>query len=130
MNRTFIAFLFAVGCGGILLVFLIVASKPKREIHYQREWCFANGGEIEVALPDRTRVDYCLTDEYAIEFDFARKWAEAPFQALHYARMTGKKPGVVIICRNSKGRNKLDRLRRNLEFYEIEVRVWGIGCED
>ncbi len=53
-------------------------------------------GEIEVTLPDRSRVD-CLTDTHAIEYDFTNKGLEAIGQALHYARMTGKKAGIVLI---------------------------------
>ena len=45
---------------------------------------------------DKTRVD-CLTKDYAIEFDFAKKWAESAGQALYYGKMTGKKPAVVLI---------------------------------
>ena len=44
---------------------------------------------------DFTRVD-CLTDKYAVEFDFANKWAESIGQALHYQLMTGKKAKVVL----------------------------------
>lgn len=46
-------------------------KRPERE--YVAQHCT---GIMEFVLPDRTRVD-CLTDEYAIEFDFAPKWAEA-----------------------------------------------------
>jgi len=53
-------------------------------------------GEIEVQLPDRTRID-CLTDEYAIEYDFTSKWAEAIGQSLHYSLMTGKQAGIILI---------------------------------
>jgi hypothetical protein len=34
-----------------------------------------------------------------VEFDWAEKWAEAVGQSLHYARMTGKRPGIVLILR-------------------------------
>lgn len=47
-------------------------------------------------LQDRTRVD-CLTDEYAIEYDFSNKWAEAIGQALHYGVMTDSRPAIVLI---------------------------------
>jgi len=41
------------------------------------------GGVIEYVLQDKTRVD-CLTEEHAIEFDFANHWAESIDQALYY----------------------------------------------
>lgn len=37
---------------------------------------------MEYVLPDRTRVD-CLTDEYAIEIEFAENWAESIGQAMY-----------------------------------------------
>lgn len=51
-------------------------SVKKNEKYYQTEMCQELGGEMEYLLFDKTRVD-CLTDEYAIEVDFAKKWAEA-----------------------------------------------------
>ena len=68
--------------------------RPLKESYYQNEWC---KGQIEVRLPDRTRVD-CLTDEYAIEIDFAINWKQGIGQSLHYALVTGKKPGIALIC--------------------------------
>ena len=61
-------------------------------------------------LSDGTRVD-CLTEEYAIEFDFADKWAEAIGQSLHYALMTGKKPGIVIIIEKESDKKHLKKVK-------------------
>jgi hypothetical protein len=66
------------------------------ERHYQEKWCNEHGGVMEFRLDDGTRVD-CLTDELAVEFDFAKKWAEAIGQARYYAAMTGKRGAVVLI---------------------------------
>lgn len=52
--------------------------------------------KIEVRLWDKTRVDM-LNSEYAIEVDFARKWAEAIGQSLYYGIVTGKKPAIVLL---------------------------------
>jgi len=67
-----------------------------KESEYQRLWCDNAGGRAEYVLPDRTRVD-CLTKEFAVEVDFAGKWAEAIGQALYYASVTGKRPAVLLI---------------------------------
>lgn len=72
------------------------ASAKHNEKYYQTILCNELGGKMEVVLEDRTRVD-CLTDEYAIEVDFAKKWAESIGQSLYYAEMTGKKPAVGLI---------------------------------
>lgn len=71
------------------------------ESSYQHAWCSAHNGIEEYQNQDFTRVD-CLTDMYAVEFDFANKWAESIGQALHYQYMTGKKAKVVLILENPK----------------------------
>lgn len=71
------------------------------EKYYQNEWCSRWKGLAEVKLPDKTRVD-CITANYAVEFDFAHKWAEAIGQSLHYGKMTGKKPAIILILENEK----------------------------
>jgi len=72
---------------------LSVSVQAQPEAQYVQDTC---EGVIEYRLLDRTRVD-CLTDSHAIEYDFSRKWAEAIGQSLHYARMTGKRAGIVLI---------------------------------
>ena len=66
------------------------------ELAYQEVWCKAHQGVTEYKNRDYTRVD-CLTKDNAVEFDFAKKWAESVGQALHYQLMTGKRGKVVLI---------------------------------
>lgn len=68
------------------------------ESSYQHAYCSAVNGVEEYELPDKTRVD-CLTNEYAIEFDFCvpGKIYESVGQALYYGLMTNRKPKVVLI---------------------------------
>jgi hypothetical protein len=81
--------------------------------------CQDLGGKIEFVLPDRTRVD-CLTDEYAIEVDWAKKWAEGVGQSLFYAQMTKKKPAIGLIVGEKDGRY-LKRLRSISEKLGIKI---------
>ncbi|MBR2430015.1 hypothetical protein IKB17_00945 [bacterium] len=76
------------------------------ESSYQHAYCSAVGGIEEYINSDKTRVD-CLTDEYAIEFDFANKWHESIGQALHYGIMTSKKPKVILILDGKKVKEQL-----------------------
>lgn len=86
--------------------------KPnQKEAYYVEQWCKPDFGKREVVLWDLTRVD-CLTKDYAIEFDFAKKWAESVGQALYYAKMTGKKPAVVIILRQISDIKYVKRIER------------------
>lgn len=71
------------------------------ESSYQHAWCAKYKGIEEYENKDFTRVD-CLTEKYAVEFDFANKWAESIGQALHYQYMTGKKAKVVLILEDPK----------------------------
>ena len=89
-----------------------------KEKEYQECWCNKAGRVTEYVLPDKTRVD-CLTDEYAIEFDFAEKWAEAIGQALHYSLMTGKSAGIVLI--GSQGDAGYKRAKDVIDFYELPI---------
>ena len=88
----------------LTLLFFSLPVQAKRmynEAYYQELWCSEQKGQMEYVLPDFTRVD-CLTEDHAIEFDFANKWAESIGQALHYGMMTGKKPGIVLIIEKPK----------------------------
>jgi len=77
----------------LLLLFISTSAHAESERFYQEKYC---PGELEVVLPDKSRID-CETSEYAIEFDFAKKWAEAIGQSLHYARLANKKAGTTLI---------------------------------
>ena len=80
-------------------------------------------GKIEYRLPDKTRVD-CLTDEYAIEFDWAKKWAESVGQSLYYAKMTGKKPAVAIIMKSIEDERFIKRIEtidKNIKIFKIKA---------
>ncbi|MFQ5466158.1 MAG: hypothetical protein ACE5EI_09545 [Thermodesulfobacteriota bacterium] len=84
------------------------ARTPERV--YQNHWCARASGVTEFTLPDRTRVD-CLTREFAVEVDFAHKWAEAVGQALYYSIRTEKRPGIVLIMEGDRDERFLERLR-------------------
>ncbi|KAB0665625.1 hypothetical protein F6V25_07845 [Oryzomonas japonica] len=74
-------------------------------------------------MPDGTRAD-CVTDDYAVEIDFAPKWAEALGQALHYADQTGKRPGILLIIEREKDWRYYWRLKRTAD--KQGVRLWYI----
>ena len=101
--------------------------RPLREQDYQRFWCDRHKGIMEYRLDDRTRVD-CLTAEYAVEVEYAHKWAEAIGQSLFYSRMTGRKPGIVLIMRERGDERFLRRLRKVTG--EQGIKVWTIKPHD
>ena len=119
----------------LLITFLAGCAGPQHVSHvhhhpekyYQDRWCKKHHGITEHVLEDRTRVD-CLTDKHAIEFDFAPKWAESIGQALYYAEMTGKRPGVVLIMENQGDERFKVRLQRVSDRYGLTV--WTIGPDE
>ncbi len=103
-----------------VLLFLLIsfnahAAHKMLEREYQKILCPYNA---EVRLSDGTRVD-CLTDMYAIEFDFAPKWAEALGQSLHYARMTGRQPAIFLIIERAGDMRYVNRLRPLCKKYGV-----------
>ena len=103
----------------LAMLFMATQAQAKLEKDYQKETC---NGVIEYRLDDGCRVD-CLTDEYAIEYDFANKWAEAVGQALYYAEKTGKKPAIVLILKNEKQKKHLPKAEVLCKKYGIELGV-------
>ncbi|MBI5634881.1 MAG: hypothetical protein HZA15_15545 [Nitrospirae bacterium] len=97
-----------------------LAAHKHLEKEYQAVWCEQHHGTTEYLLPDDTRVD-CLTNEYAIEFDFAGKWAESIGQALYYSLRTDRTPGVVLILERQSDRRFLKRIEAVADVYGIKV---------
>lgn len=111
----------------LLLPSVAFAAHVHKEREYQDAWCTKAGGVTEYRLDDGARVD-CVTGEYAIEFDFAPKWAESVGQALYYAEATGLQPGVVLIIERPGDDRELDRLKRLAARYGITT--WTMSPAD
>lgn len=93
------------------------------ESYYVNQWCSPEFGRKEAVLWDMTRVD-CLTKDYAIEFDFAKKWAESVGQSLYYAKMTNKSPAVVIILTkwsDMKYVKRIERLNNDIKIFLVKA---------
>ena len=108
---------------GIVLGFLSLNVDAKTEKEYQEPWCKSVGGEIEYVLPDKTRID-CLTDDYAIEFDFAKKWAESLGQAMHYSLMTNRTGGIVLIMKSDNDLKYWKRIQRVIYEMRLPINTW------
>ncbi|MGB0849099.1 MAG: hypothetical protein ACPGSM_20365 [Thiolinea sp.] len=115
----------------LLLVLALLPSvdaktkpKKKNERFYQEVWC-TDRGISEFILPDRTRVD-CLTETHAIEFDWAKKWAEGIGQSLYYSLQTGKRAGVVLILKRRKHYKYWIRLNSTIDQFGLPIDTWLI----
>lgn len=108
-----------------LLSTVVFAKTPKTHYYfekdYQKVWCNKNYGQTEVILYDKARVD-CVTKTHAIEFDFAKKWSESIGQALYYAKILNKTPGIVLIIENkTKEQIYVNRLKKAVENQGINL---------
>ena len=95
----------------------------QNESYYVNQWCTSDFGRKEAVLWDMTRVD-CLAKDYAIEFDFAKKWAESIGQSLYYSKLTGKKPAVVLILTSLydyKYVKRVERLDNGIKIFLIKA---------
>lgn len=115
-----------------LLVFLIYisitttahAGHLHKEAEYRDAWC--TKGRTEVTLHDGSRVD-CLTENFAIEFDFAPKAMEALGQSIHYSRITGTDPAIVLIIESENDWRFYKRIRRTAK--NRNVKLWYMTLE-
>ena len=100
---------------------LLEAKHLYKEKVYQKHFCQQLGGIIEYRLKDKTRVD-CLLEDYAIEVDFASKWAESIGQSLYYASETSRKAAVLLIMEDEeKDLKYLHRLKSVSHTHGIDI---------
>lgn len=124
----------------LLYVFLVLilpwyfCAKPvsagkhfEHEATYSKAWCDSQFGFNEVKLFDNSRVD-CLLDVYAIETDFADKaWKEGIGQALWYALVTRRNPGVLVIVETADDCRYVKRVHAIARWTHPTIHVWETG---
>ena len=98
-------------------------GKNLHEADYVKAYC---KGEIEHVLKDNTRID-CLTETYACEFDWAKKWYEGVGQALWYSYNTGKKPCLVLILKTQKDEIYYNRAKLLCDKHDIHLEAIRAG---
>ena len=103
----------------LLFITICLNASHLKEKDYVSKYC---DGTKEVILDDYTRVD-CLAEEYAFEFDFARKWHEAIGQSLYYAMKTNKEAGIYLIVNTLEDNKYVYRARQVCEKYNIKLVV-------
>ena len=116
-----------------IIFILLILSLPAQAKHlhlerkYQAEWCGKYNGVMEYKLNDKTRVD-CLTKNFAVEFDFAPKWAEAIGQSLYYGLMTNHKPAVVLIIEKPEDFKYYERIKTVAD--SLHFTLWYIKAPE
>ena len=100
----------------LVFCFNAKASRIKHEKYYQERHCNSLNGSVEYSIPKQRRVD-CLTEKYAIEYDFANKIYECLSQARYYGKITGKIPVCALIIE--------DKIR-DKRFLDIAINQDGV----
>jgi hypothetical protein len=107
----------------------LLCFSSHKEKCYQKFFAQKIKGITEVLMPDNTRCDI-LTEEYAIEVDFAHKWAEAIGQSLHYAKMMNRQAAIVIVLRKKNDHLHMKKLMRVISSYKLPIKVFPFQLED
>lgn len=80
-----------------LLLLTVIPTPSDSELVWSK-WLAENlGGTQGYHAPDGSFVDI-LTDTHAVEIDFVSKWEEARNQAKAYARITNRRPAVILLA--------------------------------
>jgi len=103
----------------IVLLFIFAISQfvqaaqdhQNPEKYYQNVIAKQLGGQTEFLLDDNTRIDI-LTDDEAIEVEFAHKWYESIGQSAYYAFKTGKNPVIWLIRESNEDDKYIERCRK------------------
>ncbi len=115
-----------VGWLWLLVMLLLGLVAGAREREYQVAFARRHRGQVEYVLSDGTRVDI-LTATHAIEVDFAKKWAEAVGQALHYAAMTKRRAGILLILQKPSDQRYVKRVEALIRHLKLKVKVWTVA---
>lgn len=108
----------------LCLAIQVPVAFSRDESSYVRQWCADRNGTVEYRLQDGTRVD-CLNATYAVEFDFASKWAQSIGQSMHYSAVSGRRAGIVLIVGPDDSRF-VGRLKNAVKRKCYYVDVWTV----
>ena len=113
----------------LALALPIICFSSHKEKCYQIFFAQQVNGSTEVLMPDSTRCDI-LTEDLAIEVDFAYKWAEAIGQSLHYAKMMNRQAAIVIIFNKKNDHQHMTKLLRVINYYKLPIKVFFFKTSD
>ena len=113
-----------------IIVFLPTLKAQSNLEHYRYEYEYQAvihqqvGGQREYRVQNGI-VDI-LTDDYAIEVEFASKWKESIGQALWYGMQTNRLPAIVLIKKEKSDDTRIRYLASTLDYMGLgdKVRLW------
>ena len=112
----------------VAVIFLSVVILSKNTS--AAEWSMGNyashlcQGQVAFDIGEVKKVD-CVTATHAIAYVLSDDWATGLGRALHWAAVTGKRPGIVVIIDPEGQSRDLAKLKSALHSIPgIEVTVW------
>ncbi|WP_116108799.1 hypothetical protein [Lewinella sp. IMCC34191] len=106
------------------LIWLPALLTGQSEADYVRALAAELDGQMEVNVTSG-RVDI-VTEDYAIEVDWANKWKESIGQSLWYGLQTNRRAGIILILRSDADYKYFVQLNSALAHGELEgkIRTW------
>jgi len=101
---------------------LEVEEVKKNELYWCKVLAPKYNAEMEVRQWDGVRVDL-LNDEYAIEVDWEKKYAEGFGQAMLYGILTDRKPAVLLLCEKGGNPRYIYRAQTIAAAYGIKLYI-------
>ena len=100
-----------------LILILLISTANAGEVAIANEWCANIGGVFDRKLTRQSDGTYpdCITEAVAYEVGYVGHWEDIG-QAYHYARMTGKEPGVALIVETDADIEIVLRLSEDLRY--------------
>lgn len=112
----------------LLLLFVLLlfgaSTCPNREIHFKKVFSESINGKLNVPLDYKNTVDIA-TDTFAIDVEFAPKWATSIGHSLYAATKLNKKAAILLITYKDYDTNYVNILMPIANKYDITV--WTIS---
>lgn len=106
----------------LLLAIMTNLTAQSYEWNYRDSIQVILGGTVEYPV-ESGRVDI-LTDEYAIEVEFANKWKDAIGQSLWYGLQTNRQPAIVLVNKRKADYKYVIQLGSALSYAKLDIKVW------
>jgi hypothetical protein len=112
----------------LLLLFVLLlfgaSTCPNREIHFKKVFSESINGKLNVPLDYKNTVDIA-TDTFAIDVEFAPKWATSIGHSLYAATKLNKKAAILLITYKDYDTNYVNILMPIANKYDITI--WTIS---
>jgi hypothetical protein len=112
----------------LLLLFVLLlfgaSTCPNRKIHFKKVFSESINGKLNVPLDYKNTVDIA-TDTFAIDVEFAPKWATSIGHSLYAATKLNKKAAILLITYKDYDTNYVNILMPIANKYDITI--WTIS---